>query len=194
RHDKRTRNLVLSSILGWPDETRRRLGELQGNVQVNVTSPWGYSVEMFERDVLYPAPDITKTPVVPSGGALFGRKGVVGTMAVAGDGKNVAYASFDPMRQRVVTVWDVASGESKSILPNTQMEMQNLRFSPDSTSLAISQLDQGQQTGAAAGLVTIWKPGETTMRDLNPPGQAVAHSFAWLPDGRYPAMGAPHPA
>lgn len=194
RYERKTRNLVLSSILGWNDDARRRLGELQGNVQEATIIRWGYSLAMLQRDVLYPVPSVLQAPVVDASGTLFEKRGRIGRMAVAGDGRNLAFTTYDDMRKEVITIWDVAGAEPKSIPPNATLPLQTLQFAPDSKSLAIHQADTtaGYGRPTTAGLVTIWKAGEAATRDLNPPGQASVGCFAWLPDGRFVVMGAPN--
>jgi WD40 repeat protein/tetratricopeptide (TPR) repeat protein len=106
---------------------------------------------------------------------LDGHGGGVADLAFRPDGKVLASASKD----RLVKLWDVASGQLLSTLPPFESSIQTIDFSPDGRLLATAQF------GPAAQPVQVWDLA--TLKAFVPPddelGQ-VAYGVAFSPDGK----------
>jgi WD40 repeat protein len=107
---------------------------------------------------------------------LRGHRDMIQDMAFSPDGKTLATCGYD----RLIKLWDVATGKELRTLTDHSDAVYGLAFSPDGRLLA---------SGAADRAVKVWEVA--TGRRLYTLGEPTdwVYAVAWSPDGRHLAAG-----
>lgn len=187
----RTRHLIVASTLGWHDEARRRMQELNGHFHDETGKKWSLSSEFLRYDIAHPAQSFVGAPVddkleIDPARRLLERRGLIRMMALAGDSQHLA-VHVEHNQTKLVTLWTLAVGRALDIKPAEGLEITGMAFSPDSNMLALAQ-SHTSDAAPRAGRITLWKRSESSIRDLVPNGYDPPYTVDWLPDSQLLAL------
>lgn len=189
----RTRNVALAHRMGWEDDAKRRMEELGDGFVASTGKIWGTTRERIRYDLDYPLRPWAGARFIENPQSVRDTDDEIFGMTVAPDGQFIAIETLYEGGALMVQLWNVADEQqSRNIYPSEAHRGYSIRFSPDSSKLAlvegILRAGEGPKLAQSSWLI-VWDKADRKSRRLSPKGYANPYSLDWLPDNRHLAVG-----